>query len=164
MEANQQATELLLSGISVDGLPDWDGGRGQTIHYIDWDHPENNRFTAINQYKVKCPPGHDSAKGHIIPDIVLLVNGIPLVVVECKSRTVPEGMERRGGPAAPLLQPAQGRLRGGGERGRPGPVPHQPVPRRHQLRRCPRRHHQRRLRALSQLEDCGAPHRGRGGA
>lgn len=92
MEANQQATELLLKGISVDGLPDWDGGRGQTIHYIDWDRPENNRFTVINQYKVKCSPGHDSAKSHIIPDIVLLVNGIPLVVVECKSRTVPEGM------------------------------------------------------------------------
>ena len=92
MEANQQATDLLLKGISVGGVPDWDGGRGQTIQYIDWDHPENNRFTVINQYKVKCPPGHDSAKGHIIPDIVLLVNGIPLVVVECKGRTVPEGM------------------------------------------------------------------------
>ncbi|MFW5452917.1 type I restriction endonuclease subunit R [Thioalkalivibrio sulfidiphilus] len=92
MEANQQATELLLKGISVDGLPDWDGGRGQTIRYIDWDEPGNNRFTVINQYKVKCPPGFDSAKGHIIPDLVLLVNGIPLVVAECKSRTVPEGI------------------------------------------------------------------------
>ena len=92
MEANQLATELLLKGISVGGLPDWDGGRGQTIHYIDWDNPENNRFTVVNQYKVKCPPGHDSAKGHIIPDLVLLVNGIPLVVIECKSRTVPEGL------------------------------------------------------------------------
>lgn len=92
MEANQLATDLLLKGITVDGLPDWDGGRGQTIHYIDWDVPENNLFTVINQYKVKCPPGHDSAKGHIIPDLVLLVNGIPLVIVECKSRTVPEGM------------------------------------------------------------------------
>lgn len=92
MEANQLATALLLKGITVDGLPDWDGGRGQTIHYIDWATPENNRFTVINQYKVKCPPGYDSAKGHIIPDLVLLVNGIPLVIVECKSRTVPEGM------------------------------------------------------------------------
>jgi type I restriction enzyme, R subunit len=30
MEANQQATELLLNGISVEGMPDWDRGRGQT--------------------------------------------------------------------------------------------------------------------------------------
>src|SRR5690625_2061173 len=80
MEANQLATELLLKGIAVEGLPDWDRGRSQTIHYIDWHNPENNRFTVINQYKVQCPPGHDSAKGHIIPDLVLLVNGIPLVV------------------------------------------------------------------------------------
>ena len=35
MEANQKATELLLKGITVDGLPGWDGGRGQTIQFID---------------------------------------------------------------------------------------------------------------------------------
>src|SRR5450756_518690 len=27
LEANQRATELLLDGFTVDGLPDWDGGR-----------------------------------------------------------------------------------------------------------------------------------------
>src|SRR6056297_1968541 len=31
MEANHHATKLLLNGISVEGLPDWDGGRGQTL-------------------------------------------------------------------------------------------------------------------------------------
>ena len=90
MEANQQGSELLLEGITVDGVEGWDGGRGRTIQYIDWEHPENNRFTVINQYKVKCPPGYDSDKKHIIPDLVLLVNGIPLVVVECKNPAAPE--------------------------------------------------------------------------
>lgn len=90
MEANQKATELLLKGITVDGLPGWDGGRGQTIQYIDWDTPTNNRFTVINQYRVDCPPGYDSGKKFIVPDLVLLVNGIPLVVVECKSPSIPE--------------------------------------------------------------------------
>lgn len=92
MEANQVATELLLKGIVVEGLPDWDGGRGQTINFIDWDTPPNNRFTVVNQFKVKCPPGHDTAKQHVIPDLVLFVNGIPLVVIECKGRTVPEAL------------------------------------------------------------------------
>jgi type I restriction enzyme, R subunit len=92
MEANQVATELLTEGIVVEGLADWDGGRSRTLRYIDWDMPENNRFTLINQFKVKCPPGHDSAKKHIIPDLVLLVNGIPVVVIECKSPTVAEPM------------------------------------------------------------------------
>ena len=92
MEANQLATELLHTGITVEGLPDWDGGRGQTIHFIDWATPQNNTFTVVNQFKVKCPPGHDGWKGHVIPDLVLFVNGIPLVIIECKSRTVPEGI------------------------------------------------------------------------
>lgn len=90
MEANQKATELLIKGLTVEGLPGWDGGRGQTIRYIDWDTPANNRFTVVNQYRVDCPPGYNSAKAFIVPDLVLLVNGMPWVVVECKSPSIPE--------------------------------------------------------------------------
>ena len=90
MEANRIATDLLLKGITVDGLPDWDGGRSQTIQYLDWAHPDRNQFTVINQYRVDCPPGYNSGKAFIVPDLVLLVNGIPLVVVECKSPAVQE--------------------------------------------------------------------------
>ncbi|GHD72601.1 type I restriction enzyme [Luteimonas padinae] len=85
IEANERTTELLTRGITVDGLPGWDGGRGQTIQYIDWANPANNRFAVVNQFRVDCPPGYDTGKGFIVPDLVLLVNGIPLVVVECKS-------------------------------------------------------------------------------
>lgn len=90
MEANEKATSLLVRGLTVNGLPGWDGGRGQTIRYIDWESPANNRFTVINQYRVDCPPGFSSGKAFIVPDLVLLVNGIPLVVVECKNPSVPE--------------------------------------------------------------------------
>ena len=90
MEANQKATELLIKGLTVEGLPGWNSGRGQTIRYIDWDTPTNNRFTVVNQYRVDCPPGFNSAKQFIVPDLVLLVNGIPLIVVECKSPSIPE--------------------------------------------------------------------------
>lgn len=90
MEANEKATALLIRGLTVEGLPGWDGGRGQTIRYIDWDTSANNRFTVINQYRVDCPPGFNSGKAFIVPDLVLLVNGIPLVVVECKSPSIPE--------------------------------------------------------------------------
>ena len=83
IEANQSGTDLLLTGIAVEGLPDWDQGRSRTIQYIDWEHHENNTFTAINQFRVDCPGGF--AKGFVAPDIVLFVNGIPVVVVECKS-------------------------------------------------------------------------------
>lgn len=90
MEANEKATQLLIKGLTVEGLPGWNGGRGQTIRYVDWDTPANNRFTVVNQYRVDCPPGFNSAKAFIVPDLVLLVNGIPLVVVECKSPSVQE--------------------------------------------------------------------------
>ena len=94
LEANRQATELLVNGLPVEGVEGWDGGRGQVLRYIDWEKPTNNVFTVVNQFKVKCPPGHDGAKGHVIPDLVLFVNGIPLVVVECKSRSLPEGISQ----------------------------------------------------------------------
>ena len=90
MEANHTVTELLLKGITVDGLQGWEGGRGQTIQYIDWANPANNHFRVINQFRVDCPPGYSSGKKFIVPDLVLLVNGIPLVVVECKSPSIPE--------------------------------------------------------------------------
>lgn len=83
LEANQQATALLLQGTEVDGLPDWDNGRSRAVQYIDWERPENNIFTVVNQFRLDCPGG--MAKLYIVPDLVLFVNGIPLVVVECKA-------------------------------------------------------------------------------
>ncbi len=88
MEANQEATRLILQGVTVEGLSDWDQARDKTVHFIDWEHPDNNTFTAVSQFKVDCPGG--MSKGSIRPDIVLLVNGIPVVVVECKSPTSSE--------------------------------------------------------------------------
>src|SRR5438093_2448856 len=81
MEINQSATELLLKGTVADGLPDWRQGRPQPIRFIDFENPANNDFLVINQFKVELTSGC----GHVIPDAVLFVNGIPLVVAEFKS-------------------------------------------------------------------------------
>lgn len=81
MEVNQAATELLLKGTVVEGLPDWDQGRPQPVLFIDFEHPEVNDFLVINQFKVELTSG----RGCVIPDGVLFVNGIPLVVGEFKS-------------------------------------------------------------------------------
>jgi len=84
LEANRQTTHLLLSGVLLEGLPDQHGGKNVTVHYIDWDHAEHNDFLAINQFRVD-PPHVVGNRGYCIPDIVCFVNGIPLVVIECKS-------------------------------------------------------------------------------
>ena len=72
-----------LTGTTVEGIDGWDGGRGRTVHYIDWDRPQRNEFLAVNQFRVDEPGGQ--AHKYVVPDIVLFVNGIPLVVIECKS-------------------------------------------------------------------------------
>jgi type I restriction enzyme R subunit len=80
LEANRLATDLLLGGVTVPGLDGWDGGRDQTINYIDWDDWSANDFLAVSQFRVATP---GQAKD-IRPDVTLFVNGIPLVVVEAK--------------------------------------------------------------------------------
>ena len=90
MEVNQTASGLLLKGTVVDGLPDWDNGRPQPIRYIDFEHPENNDFLVINQFKVELTSG----RGHVIPDAVLFVNGIPIVVAEFKSPGIENPMHQ----------------------------------------------------------------------
>lgn len=78
IEVNEYATSLLLEGVGVEGP---DGERGRTVRFIDFDCPERNEFLVVRQFRVD---GHQT----IIPDAVLFVNGIPLVVVECKSPTI----------------------------------------------------------------------------
>lgn len=80
LEANRLSTKLLLGGVTVPGLDGWDGGRDQTIDYIDWDNWSANDFLAVSQFRVATP---GQAKD-IRPDVTLFVNGIPLVVIEAK--------------------------------------------------------------------------------
>jgi type I restriction enzyme R subunit len=82
LEANQEATGLLLDGITVDGIPGWDGGREQRVHFIDWRHWDRNEFVVVSQFRIDVP-GTQGRKC-VVPDEVLFVNGIPLVVIECK--------------------------------------------------------------------------------
>jgi len=53
------------------------------INLLDQENPENNDFVVSNQV------WFESSRGRIRPDIVLYVNGIPLVVIECKNPTDP---------------------------------------------------------------------------
>ncbi|RSM41899.1 type I restriction endonuclease subunit R [Amycolatopsis balhimycina DSM 5908] len=90
IELNEKMTERLLAGVSVSGLPDWDQGRSQRIRFIDFNNPDNNDFLAIRQFRVDEPGGQ--AKKFVAPDVVLFVNGIPLVVIECKSPYITDPM------------------------------------------------------------------------
>ena len=80
LEANREIHELLLENTSVQENRKT-GEKSPTVKFIDFRNPENNSFIVISQFKVNIP----GTEKHIIPDIVLFVNGLPLIVVECKS-------------------------------------------------------------------------------
>jgi len=79
LEANQAVHELLLKA-QVD-INEATGELDPVVRLIDFQHPERNRFHAINQFRIATP---GCVREFIVPDIVLFVNGIPLAVVECK--------------------------------------------------------------------------------
>jgi type I restriction enzyme R subunit len=79
LEANE-ATQALFLKAQVD-RNDLTGESDPVVKLIDFAHPGRNQFHAINQFRVDTPA---CVKNFITPDIVLFVNGIPLVVVEAK--------------------------------------------------------------------------------
>lgn len=75
MRANEQFSEW-LNGEKT--LPFGENNRHETINLIDFENIRNNSFIITNQYRVH-------ARETKIPDIVLLINGIPVVVGEAKT-------------------------------------------------------------------------------
>lgn len=53
--------------------------KNHTVQFIDWDNVENNEFLVTRQFKIQGP------QEKAIPDIIIFINGIPVVVLECKS-------------------------------------------------------------------------------
>lgn len=79
LEANEAIQALFLKA-QVD-RNELTGESDPVVQLIDFVHPERNQYHAINQFRIDTP---GCVKSCIIPDIVLLVNGIPLVVIEAK--------------------------------------------------------------------------------
>ena len=93
LENNRHVLNLLLENTSVAENRQT-GEKSPTVRFIDFANPGNNRFIAICQFKVRVL----GTEHHIIPDIVLFINGLPVVVVECKSpklkEPIPEAMDQ----------------------------------------------------------------------
>lgn len=79
LEANEAVHSLYLKA-QVD-RNEVTGEADPVVQLLDFAHPERNQYHAINQFRVDTP---GCVKSCIIPDIVLFVNGIPLVVIEAK--------------------------------------------------------------------------------
>ena len=89
MARNRMVHEYLTYGMSL--TVDTNRGRATpTVRFFDFDHPEGglNEYVVTTQFRVRR--GNERGRVEddermVIPDLVLFVNGIPLVVMEAKS-------------------------------------------------------------------------------
>ena len=87
LENNKYLFQLLLENTSVSENRQ-SGEKSPTVRFVDFTNRDNNRFIAVCQFKVRVP----GTEQHVIPDIVLFLNGLPVVVIECKSPKVKDAI------------------------------------------------------------------------
>ena len=75
---NETFHRLLTEGVTVTYQKD-DNQRGDKIKLVDFDNVDNNTFHVINQFTVI------ENNNNKRPDVILFVNGLPLVVIELKN-------------------------------------------------------------------------------
>ncbi|APB67003.1 TPA: type I restriction endonuclease subunit R [Pseudomonas aeruginosa] len=78
LSANRLFHRLLVGGVPVQYQKDGET-RGDFVRLIDWADVRANEWLAINQFSIQGP------KHTRRPDIILFVNGLPLVLLELKN-------------------------------------------------------------------------------
>ena len=76
--ANRYFHKLLVNGVAVQYQKDGET-RGDFVRLVDWETPSSNDWVAVNQFTIK------GARHTRRPDIILFVNGLPLVLLELKN-------------------------------------------------------------------------------
>lgn len=77
-QANMRTYQLLRYGVQVQTAA---GKAHETVHLIDWDHPEQNDFALAEEVTLKG--GYERR-----PDLVLYLNGLAVGVIELKRSSV----------------------------------------------------------------------------
>ncbi|MEE9273068.1 MAG: type I restriction endonuclease subunit R [Robiginitomaculum sp.] len=80
LKTNEAIYDLITLGTAMEQTIEGDR-KSFTLNYIDWKNPSNNVFHVCAEFSVERNRSQETAR----PDIVLFVNGIPTVVIECKS-------------------------------------------------------------------------------
>ncbi len=109
LQSNERLYELLTLGTSLRQTLEGDR-KSYSLLYIDWQHPERNVYHVTDEFVVEKRGSHETRR----PDLVLFVNGIPLVVIECKRPDLEVGGEKAVAEAVSQM------LRNQGE----GEIPH----------------------------------------
>lgn len=83
LKTNEAIYDLLTLGTSFEQAINGDS-KSFNLNYIDWRNWANNSFHVSAEFAVERTRSLETAR----PDIVLFVNGIPFVVIECKAPNI----------------------------------------------------------------------------
>jgi type I restriction enzyme, R subunit len=78
LSANRRFHQLLVTGVPIQYQKDGET-RGDFVRLIDWGRVAGKDWLAVNQFSIKGP-NHTRR-----PDIILFVNGLPIVLLEIKN-------------------------------------------------------------------------------
>lgn len=84
LDTNEEFLELLRNGVN---LKDPETGKMKDYFVVDFNHPENNQFVVTNQFYF------EGNLENIRPDIMVFLNGLPVVDIEAKSPTAAETVD-----------------------------------------------------------------------
>ncbi|MFH1601664.1 MAG: type I restriction endonuclease subunit R [Candidatus Shapirobacteria bacterium] len=79
IKANQEIYSVLKDGLNINVKQSDDSFKTETIKFLDFENPENNHFQIVSQMWIV---GDIYTKR---PDVILFVNGIPLILFELKA-------------------------------------------------------------------------------
>ncbi|MGI6717661.1 MAG: type I restriction endonuclease subunit R [Bacteroidales bacterium] len=89
ISGNEYLYNLLTLGKAMEQSIDGDK-KSYTLNYIDWKNPQNNVFHVSEEFAVARTGVNETYR----PDLVLFVNGIPLVVIECKRPDIKDSLQQ----------------------------------------------------------------------
>ena len=76
---NLEFHRMLVNGVKVDVQTEDGNTRSRHLKVVDFENPENNFWDVVNQFTVV------DKKNKRRPDVVVLLNGLPLAVIELKN-------------------------------------------------------------------------------
>lgn len=80
---NKRIYDLICAGKSLEQTLEDGSIQSFDIKYIDFENPENNIWQVTDEFEVERSNGK-----YVRPDIVIMINGLPLAVIECKKSSV----------------------------------------------------------------------------